>query len=350
MYGNRLSVGVARRSGTELGSRGLSRIKGVTGKKKSSAVKKKQPAAKAQPRNRPSIKVLHAARLRSIPWLVHGFSTRAGGVSEAYGGGQLNLGATAEDSAENVERNRTRLLAKLKARDAQGQPWPLVALNQIHSAAIYRVYGARGTTGVGLHIGPEGGEEVAAAGDGLITSSPGVLLGVKTADCVPVILADRTRRAVGIFHAGWRGTVQRIVQKGVGEMRRQLHCQPRDLVAAIGPGIGVCCYEIGEEVEAEFESQFAYASELFEEVFDSRSLHLKYPMLFLNQRAPGHGEPAMSHHLDLAKANLLQLAEAGVPVENIEPLKLCTSCRSDLFFSYRRERVTGRMLAVVGIR
>ena len=187
------------------------------------------------------------------------------------------------------------------------------------------------------------------AGDGLITSTAGVLLGIKVADCFPVIVADRKHRAVGVFHAGWRGTVQRIVEKGVGEMRRQLGCDPENLVAAIGPGIGGCCYEIGEEVEDEFDSQFAYSKELFEDVFDSWSLKTKYPMLFLNQRAPGHGEPAMSRHLDLVKANWCQLLDAGVPGENIESMNLCTACHTELFFSYRKEHVTGRMLAVVGI-
>jgi len=334
----------------------LDRIRGVRGKKKSTQARKESSRSKKRAAGAGSgsgsatVKVLEAAKLTSIPWLVHGFSTRTGGVSEAYGGGQLNLGATAEDSAENVEQNRMRLLEKLQARDSEGRPWPLVALNQVHSAAIYRVYGAKGEPGIGLRVSLEGEEAVAASGDGLITSSPGVLLSVKTADCLPVIVADRRQHAVGIFHAGWRGTVRRIVQKGVGEMRRQLHCQPEDLVAAIGPGIGVCCYEIGEEVEEAFESQFAYAAELFQDVFDSRSLHLKYPMLFLNKRAPGHGDPALTRHLDLAKANLLQLVEAGVPEENIELLNLCTSCRGDLFFSYRRDGATGRMLAVVGIR
>ena len=297
------------------------------------------------PLRAPGVKVLNSAKLAKIPWLLHGFSTRQGGVTEAYGGRQLNLALTAEDSPENVERNRARLLRKLRAEGAPFLPafgrsgsetWPLVVLNQVHSAAIHRVQGDR--------------LPAPMAGDGLITSARGILLVVKVADCLPVIVADRRRRAVGVFHAGWRGTVQRIVEKGVGEMRRQLGCNPRDLMAAIGPGIGACCYEIGEQVEDEFDSQFTYSKELFEDVFDSWSLKAKYPMLFLNQRAPGHGEPALSRHLDLVKANRRQLLDAGVPEENIEALNLCTACRTDLFFSYRREHVTGRMLAVVGIR
>ena len=97
------------------------------------------------------------------------------------------------------------------------------------------------------------------AGDGLITNAPGLLLAIKTADCVPVLVVDIKRRVVAAFHAGWRGTVARIVEKGVGEMRHQFGSLPRDLRAAIGPCIRRCCYRVGHEVRAEFESQFSYA-------------------------------------------------------------------------------------------
>jgi len=325
--------------------------KSTAGEAKASALKTQRAKrdrehASPRPLKTAEVKVLTAEKLAEIPWLVHGFSTRPGGVTTEYGGQQLNLGFTAEDAAKNVERNRLRFVRKLKARKADGSPWPLVLLNQVHSAAIHRVYGARGQEWARLRKN----RVVETAGDGLITNTAGVLLGVKTADCFPVIVADRRRKAVGVFHAGWRGTVQRIVEKGIGEMRRQLGCDPEDLVAAIGPGIGPCCYEIGEEVESELDSQFAYSKELFEDVFDSWSLKTKYPMLFLNQRAPGHGEAAMSRHLDLVKANWCQLLDAGVPPKNIQSMNLCTACRTDLFFSYRKEQVTGRMMAVVGIR
>ncbi len=313
---------------------------------KTQRAKRDREGSSPRPLRVATVRVLASERLSQIAWLRHGFSTRQGGVSQEYGGQQLNIGFTAEDTAENVARNRERLLRKLKAVDERGRPWPLVLLHQVHSAAIHRVYGQRGPAWARLGKN----KVLETAGDGLITSTAGVLLGMKVADCFPVIVADRKRRAVGVFHAGWRGTVQRIVEKGVGEMRRQLGCDPEDLVAAIGPGIGGCCYEIGEEVEDEFDSQFAYSKELFEDVFDSWSLKTKYPMLFLNQRAPGHGEPAMSRHLDLVKANWCQLLDAGVPGENIESMNLCTACHTDLFFSYRKEHVTGRMLAVVGIR
>ena len=349
-------------------------IKAVTTKKKSpsagrtASAPKAAPAAKTAstlktqralrdrnqasppPRKALTVKVLTSRKLAQIPWLVHGFTTRQGGVTPEYGGQQLNLAPTAEDTPECVALNRARLLRKLKVQDASGNPWPLVTLNQIHSSVIHRVTqppypGAQSDTGQPAALRPQ-----ALGGDGLITNARGVLLAVKVADCLPVIVADRKRKAVGVFHAGWRGTVQRIVEKGIGEMRRQLGCDPANLIAVIGPGIGACCYEIGEEVENEFDSQFAYSRQLFEDVFDSWSLKTKYPMLFLNQRAPGHGEPALSRHLDLVKANWCQLLDAGVPAENIQSMNLCTACRTDLFFSYRKEHVTGRMLAVVGIR
>ena len=294
----------------------------------------KQASAK-RARGRGGVEVLTAANLSRLSWLVHGFSTRQGGVSSAYGGQALNLGPTREDTPENVARNRERFIRKLGAIDAKGHPWPVVTVTQIHSAIIHRV------------------EQEAVPplkGDGLVTGKPGMLLGIKIADCLPVLVADPERRAIGVFHAGWRGTAQRIVEKGVGEMRKHFGSDPAKLLAAIGPGIGCCCYEIGDEVEREFESQFAYWQQLFENVFDSRSLHARYPLLFLNQRAPGHGDPALSRHLNLVKANLLQLRDAGVAGENISNLGLCTSCRTDLFFSYRKEQVAGRMMAVVGIR
>jgi hypothetical protein len=280
------------------------------------------------------LNVIQAKSLSDIPWLVHGFSTRQGGVTEEYGGGQLNLGVTKEDTHENVASNRELFLKAIGAA-TKGKTWPSIEMRQIHSPIVHRV---------------DGKQPHPAAGDGLITNTPGLLIGVKTADCLPVIAVDPVRRAVGVFHAGWRGTVQRIVEKGIGEMRRNFGSDPKDLRVVIGPGIGVCCYQIGDEVIEQFRSQFAYADELVEEVFDSHSLHTKYPLLFLNQRAPGHGEPPKAPHIDLVKANRRQAMNAGVPEKNIETLNMCTACRTDIFFSYRKEHTTGRMLGAVGIR
>jgi len=291
-----------------------------------------------------SLTVLRARHLSEMPWLLHGFSTRTGGFSRAYGGGGLNLGFTKDDSRVTVERNRAAFLQALGAgkskrrgsRHAANSVWPLITVRQIHSDIIHCV------------------DSVPAkplAGDGLLTAVPGLLLAVQIADCLPVILVDTKSRAVGVFHAGWRGTLQRIVEKGVGEMVRCFGTRPRDLKAAIGPGIQSCCYEVGEEVRTRFESQFAYAAALFREVKDSDPVREKYPLLFLTARAPGHGELPNRLFLDLVEANRRQLLAAGVGPKSIETSALCTNCRTDLLFSYRREKgKTGRMMAVVGVR
>lgn len=300
---------------------------------KKQRAKRDAERATAKPKSG-KLNVVRARSLAKLAWLVHGFSTRQGGVTEEYGGAQLNLGFTKEDKREHVQRNR-ELFIRAVAAESKGKQWPLVNLSQVHSPVIFRVNGTDG---------------VPHAGDGLITNTPGILIAVKIADCMPVIAVDTVARTVGVFHAGWRGTAQRIVEKGIGEMRRQFGSNPKDIRVVIGPGIGACCYRVGDEVIERFQSQFAYADDLFEEVFDSHALHVRYPLLFMNQRAPGHGESAKVPHLDLVKANTRQAIDAGVPKKNIEALNLCTGCRTDIFFSHRKEQVTGRMMAAVGIK
>ena len=282
------------------------------------------------------VSVLGSDTLAGIPWLLHGFSTRQGGVSEAYGGRALNLGITPEDTRQAVSQNRRLFFARLGAVTPAGDPWPSVAMRQVHSSMVHRI--------IDLPQRP-------LVGDGLVTNRAGVILSVRAADCLPVLLADPARRAVGAFHAGWRCTLARIVEKGVGEFRRHFGSHPADVKAAIGPGIHRCCYEVGDEFRHKFRAQFSYADALFEEVFSSDPVHRKYPLMFMNQRAPGHGEPAQKVHLDLVEANRRQLLDAGIRTENIWISDLCTSCRTDLLFSHRKEKgVTGRMMGAVGIR
>jgi YfiH family protein len=184
-----------------------------------------------------------------------------------------------------------------------------------------------------------------------MTNVPGLLLGVQTADCIPVLVADPKRRVVAAFHAGWRGTVKRIVESGVGRMRLEYGSRPQDLIAAIGPGIGACCYAVGEEVLSEFESQFSYADILFREVYSTDPVRTKYPMLFLTQRAPGHSPIGPSLHLDLVEANRRQLLAAGLKPRSIQSVGGCTNCQTELFFSHRASKGhAGRMLSVIGIR
>jgi polyphenol oxidase len=281
------------------------------------------------------LQTIRAGNLGDLGWLRHGFSTRRGGVSGCYGPHSLNLGLTEEDTRENVQRNRELFFREIGAVDAKKKPWPSVAMKQIHSSIVHTI-----------------GEipKNPLSGDGLITRSPRLVLTVRTADCIPVLIVDPEERVVGSFHAGWRGTLARIVEKGVGEMRRAFGSHPENLRAAIGPGIHRCCYEVSEELKEKFASQFGYADELFEDVFSSDPVHDKYPLLFLNMRAPGHGEPHSTVHLDLIEANRRQLLDAGVPADNIWISDLCTSCRNDLLFSHRKEKGrTGRMVAAVAI-
>ena len=273
-----------------------------------------------------------------MPWLVHAFSTRHGGVSGVYGGNALNLGFTKEDSRAAVERNRGLFLKELGA-SSRGKNWPVISLRQIHSDLIHRF---------------DRSEEVPEqrfVADGIVTDTPEIAIAIQTADCLPIILVDPKRRAVGVFHAGWRGTVKRIVEKGVGEMRKEFGSNPRNLLAAIGPGVRGCCYEVGEEVRRRFESQFAYAESLFREAKESDPVREKYPLLFLTARAPGHSELPVKLFLDLVEANRRQLLNAGLMAKNIDTTALCTGCNTDLLFSFRKEKgVTGRMMAAVGIK
>ena len=290
--------------------------------------------ASSKTKTQAKIRVLEAPSLGRIGWLTHGFSTRRGGHSLAYGRNTLNLGFTSHDTKAAVIRNRQGLAASLSPHARS--TWELVTVRQVHSDLIRFV---------------EGVPRSPLAGDGLITSTPGLLLAVLTADCFPVIVVDPKQRAIGVFHAGWRGTVKRIVEKGVGEMRKHFDSNPAQLRAAIGPGIRNCCYQVGPELRGIFEAQFAYGSELFRETKERNEIHERYPLLFLTARAPGHSELPTKTFLDLAEANRRQLLDAGLSARNISDVGTCTSCNPELFFSHRAEKGrTGRMMAVAGIR
>jgi YfiH family protein len=268
-------------------------------------------------------------------WLIHGFSTRSGGKTTVYrpGDADLNLGFTNSDDPNHVTENRSLFVsAATEGKEILG----MVTLRQIHSSLIRRV------TADDINK--------PLKGDGLMTDRPGVLLGIQTADCIPVLVADRKNRAVAAFHAGWRGTLARIVENGVGRMRLEFGSGPENLIASIGPGIGQCCYSVGDEVRQQFDSQFTYAPELFREVYDSNPVKEKYPMLFLTARAPGHSELGPGMHLDLVEANRRQLLAAGLKKGSIFVTGQCTGCNTDRFFSHRIERgFTGRMMSVIGI-
>lgn len=294
---------------------------------------------------------LECLRFRRLPWLLHGFSTRLGGVSHPPTAG-LNLGLTGGDRASNVRKNRKLFLDGLGANH-----FPLAMLRQVHSAQVYQV--VRGRAG-GREYRPSGFrnpqtvEERPPAGDALLTDEPGVLLSVRAADCLPLLLADPTHRAVAAVHAGWRGMLQRVIEKTVGEMRRLFGSKPETLLAAIGPSIRACCYDVGQEVFDAFCGRFAGGEKLFRITPREGDAKARLGVVprFLQTCPPGHSPfPGRITRLDLVAAALEQLRSAGVRQANVDVADLCTSCRTDLFFSHRKEAGrTGRMMAVLGIR
>ena len=274
------------------------------------------------------LQLLQLAPFKKISWLVHGFSTRLGGVSLFEGQKVLNLSFTNWDARESVVENRRLFQAALGAKELA-----LVSLKQIHSDLI--------------HIFPAAPAEP-CKGDASASNLPGLLLGVQTADCVPILLVDPKKRAVAAIHAGWRGTLARIAEKAVGRMRAEFGSKPADLLAALGPSIGPCCYEVGTELVTKFTTQFSDAHDYFDE---PRSGDEPNPLQWLNMAPPGHQPPPKNVHLDLRKANRSQLLAAGLGAKNIFASDLCTACRTDLLFSYRREGpLSGRLLSVIGIR
>jgi polyphenol oxidase len=201
-------------------------------------------------------------------------------------------------------------------------------------------------------LGPENGD--APAGDALVTAEPGILLSVRTADCLPVLLVDARLRVVAAVHAGWRGALARVIEKTVGELRRMFGSEPENLVAALGPAIGGCCYEVGDEVVDAFRAQFIEGESFFcrpprdREAAQFRS---RYSLLFDTQAPPGHRRERARLHLDLAAVVQSQLTAAGLEPSAIHRSGCCTACHVDLFFSYRREGAqAGRMMAAIGVR
>lgn len=312
-------------------------------KKKAAPVRRAMVPAKWRLRRARGLRILEAPALAKLDWLVHGFSTRPGGGSELEtlcSGGKsrervLNLGFTDWDTRERVLANREKFFQAIGANKMR-----VVGMQQIHSDIIHRV----------------DLENIAAGdkprkGDALITRDRGVLLVVQTADCIPILLADTKRRVVAAIHAGWRGTVRRIAAKALGRMQMEFGTHPEDVIAALGPGIGQSCYEVGPEVAKEFHAQFPASREWFDGPFESLVADGNDPnwLPWLTMRPPGHQPPPPTAHLDLIAANRAILIAAGIPAAKVFSSGLCTGCRLDLFFSYRRERSTGRQMAAIGM-
>jgi polyphenol oxidase len=243
------------------------------------------------------------------------FSTRLGGISPMPLAA-LNLAGFNEDDAENIYENRRRFL---KLFDGE---WTLTGCWQTHSADV-RV----------VRSEPEAQPKPGVLGDdiycdALVSRTPKILLAVKTADCVPILLGDAKTGAFAAVHAGWRGTSSSIVQNAIRQLQIEYGTRATDLRAAIGPAANSCCYEVGDEVIKVFKERFPQADHLF------------------TPTREGHAR------VDLQAANRDQLISTGVSTDRIHLAPLCTMDRTDLFFSYRREKKlhgrVGRLMSVIG--
>lgn len=240
---------------------------------------------------------------------VNGFSTRLGGVSP-FPANDLNLAGFDEDTSENIDENRRRFLN--------------VFSGDLTLATVWQVHGDE----VKLVRTPEDAANSDEKFDALISKLPDILVGVKTADCVPLLLGDPINKAFAAIHAGWRGTVQSIAAKTIEKMIAAFETNPADLVCAIGPAATCRSYEIGQDVIDQFHANFSTGGKYFTATRDGHAM------------------------IDLHMANKDQLLEAGVSETNIFTAPFCTMERTDLFFSYRVEKKvngkTGRLLSVIG--
>ncbi|NOX61832.1 MAG: peptidoglycan editing factor PgeF [Chloroflexi bacterium] len=242
-----------------------------------------------------------------FPDLMHAVLTRHGGVSPTPWD-SLNLGWTVGDARENVEMNYRR--------------WAeFFGLNREDLTTTWQVHGNRVLVADERHRGGSLGKA-----DALITNTPGIPLVQRYADCTPILLYDPVRHACGIAHAGWRGTVERCAEAAVQAMQREFGCDPADVIGAIGPAIGPCCYEVGPEVVAAIRTS------------------QRLPERVLVQSASSE-----SQFLDLWEANAQQLRDAGV--RRIEIAQLCTACHRDIFFSHRGDKGrSGRFAAFIVLK
>ena len=261
-------------------------------------------------REKNGVKVLVCRPLEELGF-VNGFSTRRGGVS-SFPENSLNLAGYDEDSAENIAENRKRFL------EVFGGDFQIASCWQTHSADVRIVKNF------------EDAKDGNHKSDALVSDLKNVLIGVKTADCVPVLLSDTKTKSFAAIHAGWRGTVNSIVLKAIEKMRENYGTAARDLICAIGPAASCKNYEVGQDVIDAFEKNFSTCGNLFRKTRDGHAL------------------------IDLHLANKEQLLSVGVKAENIFIAPFCTIERTDLFFSYRIEKKlhgkTGRQLSIIGIK
>jgi YfiH family protein len=239
--------------------------------------------------------------LAKLGWTRHAFLTRQGGVSlPPYD--SLNLSNKNGDQKDSVAMNK-----KIIAKAFDIDPNVLILLDQMQQDQILLLKGPVITLPSPLEY------------DALITNSPNTCLGIQTADCLPIFIVDRKRKVIAAVHAGREGTALCITAKVIEKMKEESGCSPEDLLIAMGPSIGPCCYEVDESV-----------------------FHQEWEPFSTSRRSG-------KWMVDLSRINIAQMKREGIEEEQIFWINLCTHCHNDLFFSYRKEGQTGRQLSFVGI-
>lgn len=258
-----------------------------------------------------TIKYLECPAENELNFVIHAFCTRQGGVSDGPFAG-LNVSAREGDGYDHVRQNFERIATAFGITVPQFLP-----VCQVHRDGVWVI---DGRTPLSPHDPPP-------ECDAVVTDRPGLALCIKTADCVPVFLADPVRQVIGAVHAGWKGTALRIVEKAVGEMVQRFGVRPSDLFAAVGPAIGPCCYEVDIDV------------------YRAMSRHPERNSFFHAGKKDGRWM------LDLSPANRHQLLNSGLLPERIRTADHCTACNPDLFYSHRAQGGhTGRQLNFIMIR
>ena len=258
---------------------------------------------------RGGVGVICSERLLSEPGIVHGFTTRRGGVSEPPFD-TLDLGTTRDEPYENIMENYRRLSSAFGLRFEE-----LSLVKHEHGTTVLRIDSSDAGRGISR-------EEFDFC-DGLITNDPGVTLVTCHADCSAFFIYDRVTRSIGLAHAGWKGMYGRIGQKLAAALQREYGADPKDMVAAVGPCICENCFEVEREL-----------AESFAREFDCPDIYT------VSDSKPGKG------YVSLHTAAVIQLMEAGVPLSSISLMRLCTVEEKELFYSYRRDgKGTGSMAA-----
>jgi YfiH family protein len=241
------------------------------------------------------------SEMAKLEWIRHAFLTRKGGVSlSPYD--SLNVDENNGDRKENIYQNRDRIATAFGFTHKR-----FILLNQSHQDGILILKKPVEALPFFLEY------------DAMITDAPDMILGIKTADCIPILIVDRKKSVIAAIHAGRRGTSLQITKKVLRKMEEKFGCLPEELLIALGPSIGSCCYEIDEKVFLPDWEPFSVPK--------------------------GNGR----WMVDLSKINITQMKEEGIKENQISRIDLCTSCHSDLFFSYRKEGQTGRQLSFIGI-